>query len=279
MYDVCYHHNDLDGWASAALINAKHNISLGYKTKINNSSILNNCQGKKVAIVDFSFPLKTMKFIKDIAEELTWIDHHKESEEIKELGLKGIHDNAKAACLLTWEYLYKAEPYDAIKYAADRDIWLFQYKETKPYCYGLDLLPQVQDPSSLLWKALLKDNSLTKEIIAKGEVVMLKIENDLTWQSRLRVHIVGDNEFIITNATSNISEVAEYLAKLFKIDIVLVWDVSKNGIALHGRGKNSREYFDGLLKGHEMACGGSLDFNDGWKFLEDIYSRARRVLP
>jgi len=282
-FDVCYHHNDLDGYVSAAIIGANLNLGVGYKTPINNSSILNNCQGKVCAIVDFSFPMDTMKFFQRVCKKLVWIDHHEDSKPIKELGLEGIHDNSKAGCALTWDYIHGevcAYP-DVVKYAADRDIWTFAYEETEAYCHGISLLDTVNEPGSELWKILLNSNDLTEDLIRAGKVVLKKLENDILWHNRLRVHLVkqGNDEFLLANCTNALSETAQGMIDQFKVEKVLLWDVAKGVVSLHGRGKGVRTFFNGLLKGHEDACGGAMSLDEGMEFIHQLYSMGRRISP
>jgi hypothetical protein len=199
------------------------------------------------------------------------------------LGLEGIHDISKAGCALTWDYFHGEEAAypDVIKYAADRDIWTFEYKETTAYCHGVSLLPDINKPGSDLWKALLKDNEMTEQLIEYGQVIERKIEEDNLWHNRLRIHLVkqGDEEFILTNCTNMISEVAQSIVDTFKVEKVLLWDVSKGMVSLHGRGKGVRTFFNGLLRGHEDACGGVLPLDEGFEFLRNLYNMSRRVTP
>ncbi len=283
MIDVCYHHNDADGWASAAIVNAPTNLGVGYTAKINNSAILNTCSGKVVAIVDFSFPRETMEFIVKCAKTVLWIDHHEDSKHLTDLGLEGIHDTSVAACILTWNYFHEGEPLpDVVKFVGDRDIWTFAYDETEAYCHGLNTFGSLAtDPSSELWEQLLRDNSYTDKIVERGQIIVDKIANDNLWHSRLRVFLVkqGDDEFIVSNCTNNISECADYLRKTFKVDKILLWDIAKGHLGLHGRGPGARDFFGGLLKGHPEACGGSIELPEGWDFIKAMYKDARRIMP
>jgi len=283
MIDVCYHHNDADGWASAAIVGAPTNLGVGYTTKLNNSAILNTCSGKTVAIVDFSFPRETMEFIVKCADKVIWIDHHEDSKHLIDMGLEGIHDTDFAACKLCWNFFHPDKDIpDVIKFVGDRDIWKFEYPETEAYCHGLGTFGDyANDPSSDLWKQLLTDNSYTPKIVERGQLIVDKIANDNLWHSRLRVFLVkqGDDEFILSNCTSQISECADYLRKVFKVDKVLLWDIAKGNLGLHGRGPGTRDFFGGLLKGHPEACGGHIPLPEGWDFLKSLYKDARRIMP
>lgn len=287
-FAVVYHHNDADGIVSAAIINNfsednVQNISVGYNTPINNSAILNNCTGKNVAIVDFSFPRKTMEFIQSCvksnpAAKLLWIDHHISSEPLKDMMIEGIHDISKAACTLTWDYFHTDTIPDVVKFTGDRDIWKFDYEETEAYCAGLNTFG-ITDPASDFWKALLDSNDYSEEIIKRGQIIVDKIATDCLWHSRMRVFLVkkDQDEFLLSNCTANISECADYMIKKFKVDKVLIWDITKGHLGLHGRGKGVKDFFNGLLKGHAEACGGSIDLPEGWDFIKSLYAIAKRI--
>lgn len=291
-FDVCIHHTDPDGWASAAIVGAPLNIGLGYKTMINNSVLLNQCHGKRVIMVDFSLPLDTMKFIQSIASEFVWIDHHESSADLKTLGLTGIHDTAWAGCILTWRYFHPhAELPDAIRFIGDRDTgdqtkiwlpgeirtWTFLYPETSAYCHGLSNFPGIGDPANPFWQELLESNRYTLPLIERGQIILDQLENDFLWHSRMRVYLVPEGNFLLTNATANVSDLSDYLIRKFQVPRILTWDINNKGLGLHGRGENALDLFKGLLRGHPNACGGSLELPQGWDFINSLYQRAHRI--
>ena len=77
--DLCYHHTDHDGIASAVCVGAHKNLGVSYNTQLNSSAIMNECAGRTVAMVDFSFPRDTMNFIIKCCKKFIWIDHHEEA--------------------------------------------------------------------------------------------------------------------------------------------------------------------------------------------------------
>lgn len=283
---VVFHHTDADGWASAAILQCQNNIPVGYKSKVSNTYIMNNIYGKDVAIVDFSFPEATMEMIQQAAKTLLWIDHHEDSEYLKYFldreNVTGIHDKSKAAARLTWEWVHGTKEIpDAIKYVADRDIWKFEYPDSAAFNYGLSALNDSSDPASDLWKELLESDKHTDSIVSNGRVIEQKIEIDCMWHSRTHPSLVhmGDQKFILSNCTTNISECAAYLSKVYEVPVVLLWDITKGHLSLHGRGRGARDLFKGLLKGHPDACGGSIELPQGWEFLSRIYQKAIRLSP
>ena len=87
---ICYHHNDLDGKAAAWLVHMMKPqgtidypvsyISTGYNDKLNKHQIKDD-----VVIVDISISEETYSMFLEVcntARTVTWIDHHKTSEEV-----------------------------------------------------------------------------------------------------------------------------------------------------------------------------------------------------
>lgn len=282
---VVFHHTDADGWGSAAVLQGSTNISVGYKNSVSGTYILQMTSGKDVAVVDFSFPPETMNLIQRVAKSFLWIDHHEDSAHLSYLfdmaKVSGIHSTQSAAARLTWEWVHGDKPMPpAIKYISDRDIWAMEHPESRPYCYGLGLMEDAQDPSSDLWRELLAGEH-TEDIIEAGTIVAKKVAIDCMWHSRTHASVVtiGDDKFILANCTNGISDHAAYLIETYGVPVCLVWDIAKGRLSLHGRGKGARDMFKGLLKGHPEACGGSLSLADGWRFLADVYKRSVRVTP
>jgi len=279
--DLCYHHNDHDGICSAAIVKAKKYLSCAYGTQLNNTAILNECAGRDVIIVDFSFPLHTMEFMKSVAKSLTWIDHHDTALKngLCDLGLPGLFRDGTAACELAWEYFNPGTTMpDSVRYIGDRDVWKFAYTESKAYGYGLTSLPTSDVPQSELWSRLLQSNDFTNQILDIGRPIEKYLLNDMMWQARLRVHKIGD--MLISNCTSNLSETGAYLIETLKTPLVMLWDVSKDGVKFHMRGKGAQEIaiqFGG--GGHPEASGFGMTTTEGLQFLSDLYQMAVRVTP
>lgn len=283
--DVCYHHTDADGWCSAAIVDAPKNIRLGYNTRITVSDIMNECSGKHVAMVDFSLPIEKMRSIKEVAKSFTWIDHHETASGCQELELPGIFSTEKAGCALTWDYFHPDEPYpDAVKYVADRDIWVFEYgKETEYYCYGLGITNGADDPQSPLWKKIIKDNEFTKTLMDAGEIVDRVVGENVTWNARLNLFRSG--KIFIINATTNVSELASAILDDYGKDecLVIVWQFAKKGLRFSFRGKGAKEMAEDFGKkygtrggGHATAAGCSipLDHPGVWDALKSMYEFA-----
>lgn len=147
-----YHHNDLDGICSGAIMKYKYpNIKL---IGLSHDEVLNVSieEGEEVIIADISLPLYNMKGIsKKTNGNLTWIDHHKSSisdynEFIKTepFKIKIVHEIGIAACELTWKTLFPDVPVPfAVQLLSSYDVWdktRFDWdKLILPFQYGMRL--------------------------------------------------------------------------------------------------------------------------------------------
>jgi oligoribonuclease NrnB/cAMP/cGMP phosphodiesterase (DHH superfamily) len=111
MKKICiYHSRDLDGWMSGAIVKYAHSdielLGWDYGNKIPNLSSYD-----WIILTDISFPKEIMF---PLSSKIVWIDHHISA--IKEMSgseplpfYKGLRNEKKAACELTWEYFFPKE--------------------------------------------------------------------------------------------------------------------------------------------------------------------------
>jgi oligoribonuclease NrnB/cAMP/cGMP phosphodiesterase (DHH superfamily) len=163
---IFYHSADLDGHCSGALVKEAYPEAelcpINYGDKFPWDEIQSD---EIVFMVDFSLePITLMWALNDKCKQLVWIDHHKSAIESyidafrardDKQGLSGVRVVGKAACELTWEYLYpdKALPefikllgrYDAWDHS-DPDKW---EQEILPFQMGMRLTET--DPNKNPW--------------------------------------------------------------------------------------------------------------------------------
>lgn len=107
--------------------------------------------GKHVLIVDFSYSHNTLQQMARTAQSVVVLDHHKTAQadlgrlpepgqprqmvDIGEpLSLWAKFDMNKSGARLAWEYVFPAEPAPLlIELIEDRDLWRFQYPETRAF--------------------------------------------------------------------------------------------------------------------------------------------------
>lgn len=136
MNTVCFYHKDcMDGKAAAAVVKAKYPDTEFYPVTYGDTVPLSvlDMADKHIYIVDFSFPLAAMKYIKGACKYLMWIDHHKTSLPLQEKlnwGDEAVVDMKECGATLTWKVLnWKFRDSDLppiLKYVRDRDLWTWE---------------------------------------------------------------------------------------------------------------------------------------------------------
>ena len=176
MSNLCLHHNDADGRASAAIVRRAlgadvefYEIDFGEPVPWDLIE-----QADQVVMVDFSLPPVEMQRLVN-ATEFIWIDHHISALE----SMAGIADDwpgareiDEAGCVLTWKYFFPNKPVPrAIVLIGDRDIWRWAEQDTGAFDEGLyqqDTRPENDE----LWQPLLDDDrQLLQELIGDGEIL------------------------------------------------------------------------------------------------------------
>lgn len=189
---LIYHHNDLDGRCSAAIVyyamvnSGKHPedilcCEVDYKydwKKIPMPTI-----DEEVVIVDFSFRDEHMaKLVGMSNNKLTWIDHHQTilDSPFNKPAIAGIRTEDKAACELTWEYFLPniVMPW-AVKYIGDHDAWKFKYgNDTRNFIVGM--MMGKQDPRDESWRMLfVNGNTIVHQIKTAGRICLNYRDNFL----------------------------------------------------------------------------------------------------
>ncbi len=100
--------------------------------------------GRAVYILDFSFSPEILRGIEERATKLVMLDHHKSAAE-KLTGFSCrcgvVHfDMSKSGARLAWEFFQSDKPVpDLVRFVEDRDIWAWQYPESKGFLAALDM--------------------------------------------------------------------------------------------------------------------------------------------
>ena len=99
--------------------------------------------GDMVYLLDFSYPRSLIEQIREVAEKVVILDHHKTAA-LQLLGIEGaIFDMNKSGAVLAWEYWHPSQPAPAlIKYISDRDQWIQQLPYTEEVNAALSIFPQ-----------------------------------------------------------------------------------------------------------------------------------------
>jgi oligoribonuclease NrnB/cAMP/cGMP phosphodiesterase (DHH superfamily) len=134
------YHNDADGFCSA-WVASKH---LPPDTEFRAvqygdlAPLTEEVEGRRVFLLDFSFPLPILQRLDGEAEILTVLDHHKTSKLDVESLEGGFHDLNSSGAMMTWRFFYQTDraPPDScapalVQYVQDRDLWRFWMEESE----------------------------------------------------------------------------------------------------------------------------------------------------
>ncbi|MDP2560483.1 DHHA1 domain-containing protein [Psychrobium sp. 1_MG-2023] len=165
-----YHKNCSDGFGSALAVHVycqQQQLQCDYLPAQYGDDVP-DVTGKDVLIVDFSYDRETLIKMKQQANSLLVIDHHKSAME----ALSGldycIFDMDYSGAVLTWRTLLPQQPVPLLlNYIQDRDLWRWQLDETKAVSAALLTIKQQFE----LWQPYLED-ALVVELINKGNAIV-----------------------------------------------------------------------------------------------------------
>lgn len=233
---LIYHHDDNDGSCAAAVAGNYYDrnefaikfIAINYGKESWSEEEIEAAE--KVWLVDFTSD-EMDEFVKVCGPRLIWIDHHKTAmERFPDLwtssSIPGIRSVEKAACVLTWEYTHPEDilPPAAVAYIGDKDIWKFEYADTRAFSAGFSLM--VKTPDDPTWDELLSSEyeDIVNKMISIGELLLeaqsYKLQKAFDRGVDFMFH---DWRARLVNTTGNISELGEFIYKKPEYDIAVMW--------------------------------------------------------
>jgi uncharacterized protein len=240
---LIYHHDDNDGNCAAAVAANNYDrdefaikfVAINYGKEPWTEEEIKAAE--KVWLVDFASD-RMDEFVKACGPSLIWIDHHRTAmEKFPDLwnssSIPGIRSLEKAACVLTWEFTHpeNISPPPAVAYIGDKDMWRFEYAETRAFSAGFSLM--VKTPDDPVWDVLLgpEYEDTVNKMISIGDLLLeaqsYKLQKAFDrgvdfifhkWRARL------------VNTTGNISELGEFIYKKPDYDIAVMWQAVENMI-------------------------------------------------
>lgn len=147
------HHNDNDGWVSAFVakqaLEAKNVFATFIETNYGHEAP--DVTGQDVYIVDFSYPRDLLEKMRESANSLVVIDHHKTAQaELADLTYT-IFDMNHSGCKLTQLYFDQPDHW-IIDYVEDRDLWKWQLENSPEINAALNSYPKGFESWEALWK-------------------------------------------------------------------------------------------------------------------------------
>lgn len=172
--------------------------------------------GKRVFILDFSFPPEVLAHIDGQAREIVLLDHHQSAAE-QLAGYKcrcgKVHfDLGKCGARLAWEHFHPGKPAPRlVDFVEDRDLWEWQLADSKAFLSALDALEPTFDNWRFVWKM---DEALTRRFIDDGAAMLRKSE--AYWRSiaknALPVNVLGVRGLMVNAPGEFRDELGSHLA-------------------------------------------------------------------
>lgn len=169
--EIClYHGVDLDGFCSGAIFADYYNnecilIPMNYGWDIPWEKL----KGNNITLIDFSIsPWEDFVKLAEMANKVTWIDHHKSAiEEFQgHPKIKNLSEIGKAGCELAWEYYYPGvEMPWGVHLLGRYDVWDHEDPDVLPFQYAMrlyDMRPDVGE-DKCFWETILSDDSIFVE--------------------------------------------------------------------------------------------------------------------
>lgn len=163
MIRVFYHSADLDGHCSGAIVKYRFPEAVMHPINYGQEFPWQEIQPEdEVYMVDFCLqPFEGMYALQDRCASLVWIDHHSSAinsmfEMRSTLGgnwwIVGVRDTTKAACELTWEYLFPDKPVPlAVKLLSLYDSWTYQGHELEEMVLPFQVRLRMEDLDPRKW--------------------------------------------------------------------------------------------------------------------------------
>lgn len=230
---VYYHDNCTDGFGAAFVIYkllGRENVKYVACQYNNEPPLRAQYEGKRVIIVDFSFPVEVMKNIQQHASHMTWLDHHKTAFEainqdpdvlyaVHNNNLDIILDTSRSGALLAFDWFFGRANSDSvpimIQYIDDRDRWQFSMEKTRELHTAMqDAKPWSFEQWDHLDAMFYSDASSLSRFLARGETILeverKQIGSAVSKGERCTVNGLSG---IAVNATMHISEIGHALCK------------------------------------------------------------------
>ncbi len=286
MKTICYHHNDADGRLSAMIVKLKYEdvefIEVNYGE--NDTWKRDDVKGKRIIVVDFSFG-EDMAVLKELCEELIWIDHHKTAMEKNpsmwnSKSLYGIRNIEQSACWLSWKYFFGDNTIkdvmfpQSVIYVNDYDMWRFAQPNTKPFNETFNLKVGKDSVNDLeLCRKVLMTDDLSREYVIIGKVLVeaknkrvKKTFEDgwkfIRWSPSNKTLIVR-----VMNTNNDISDVGSFACNEKGYDVAVIWSVRKTEVVVSLRSKEVDVSEIAKLNGgggHKLASGFTMEDSRDW---------------
>jgi uncharacterized protein len=227
---ILYHANCPDGFAAAWAIWKKFPKATFVPVEHGQPLPL-DCSGRKIVIVDFSYPKPVLEHIAKVAAELQVLDHHVTAKSELQ-GLPYVKfDLNKSGAVLAWEWAHGTPPPWLLLYVQDKDLFSWKLPKSREITAALGSYPY----DFVTW------NGLKQDVLEQEGGGILRYEQKLIEQILQDVVMVQFEGQTVPCVHSSIltSQIGEHLTKTY--DFCLLW-----------HDKLGRRYFS--LRSHERGA-------------------------
>lgn len=255
MIYVLYHKNCMDGKGAAYAAWKKFGDLATYIEVNYGEDVPKLPNAKEIYILDFSFKKDILYKMAETAKVVV-LDHHKTAQADLEGVEFAIFDMNKSGAELAWEYFHpKTSVPMSISYIGDRDLWKFNFPETKNF-----------SAAAFTYVKTFKDLDKCDQFLTKGKAILdyqSQTVELLLHNSYLSEEIHGEHSYKVAKCNTAIlqSEVGNsLLVKYPEADFAYVYREDKNNIYISLRSENSKTDVSAIAKlykggGHRNASG------------------------
>lgn len=226
-----YHAECTDGSAAAAVVRHKYPSAELYPAT-HGEEPPQNLEGKRVIIVDFSYPPEVLQKIKDQAGEILWFDHHKTSIPIRDQVGFGLIDLDECGTTLTWKQLFPdREVPQILQYIKDKDIWTWKLPHSREISHSLRETEGILNPKDAIWKKFIGgvSDSELKLMIQRGQKIFQVFREHFKKAADKGFEVDLDgHKTLAVNWTDEASEIGEYIYKELSYPVALLFSYEKN---------------------------------------------------
>lgn len=224
---VLYHDNCPDGFTAAwAVWKALGDEALYAGVNYGQEPVLSACEGRRVILVDFSYPRAQLDRIGAVAERVEVYDHHKTAEEaLRYWGDEApetrrvVFDMNRSGAGIAWDEFHPGGPTwlgvrpPLVSYAEDMDLWRFAL----PYSREIREVIFLTERTFAAWNDL--NDSLVADFPGRAQIgaalLQAKRVRVATVCKNVRWLTFGEHRIPVVNASWDMSELGEYLAEQY----------------------------------------------------------------
>ena len=176
--------------------------------------------GRDVFILDFAFDPDVMEQLRTEARSVTLLDHHRTAHDKLQClqcgpGFRLLFDMERSGARMAWDHFHPDEPVPhLISRIEDRDLWRWQFGDTRPFLAALDALPMDFDAWAQFHEAT-EDEAQRMQIVARGQAVVERFNQQVSdlADGAFEIGFMGHRIYAVNAPAEFTSDVGNLLAE------------------------------------------------------------------